>query len=165
MSGAVDARKWSAKWRNLNFYDVFFSCSGSDIPFWGSACRWPTRTWLILIRFFPFAKAFEPFVNTFSAHGFPPVRLHRHFTRPCCSFSRFVAELDFTLLRYAVTLPLTVTTFNWAQSVYTAGDLQSMLCVILPMSVKNHAHAPNSRSDMTPFSELFRRTLPYYCIE
>ena len=98
--------------------------------FWGSACRWPTRTWLILSSFLPFAKAFEPFVNTFSAHGFPPVHLHQHFTRLRCSFPQFVAELDVcTLLHCALTLPLTQTTFNWrAQSVYTAtGHMQSML--------------------------------------
>ena len=29
VSGAMDARKWSAKWRNLNISDIFFSCSGS----------------------------------------------------------------------------------------------------------------------------------------
>ena len=48
--------------------------------FWGSVCRWPTRTWLIISRFLPFGKAFEPFVNPFSAHGFPLVHLHLRFT-------------------------------------------------------------------------------------
>ena len=27
VSGAVDARKWSAKWRNWNISDIFFSLS------------------------------------------------------------------------------------------------------------------------------------------
>ena len=27
------ARKWSATWRNWNISDIFFSCSGSTIPF------------------------------------------------------------------------------------------------------------------------------------
>ena len=81
--------------------------------FWGSACRWPTRTWLILSRFLPCAQAFQPFVNIFSAHGFPPVHQHQHFTRLRCSFPQFVAELDVcTSLQCAVTLPLTLTTFN-----------------------------------------------------
>ena len=33
VSGAVDARKWSVKWRNWNISDIFFSCLGSSIPF------------------------------------------------------------------------------------------------------------------------------------
>ena len=104
--------------------------------------RWPTRTWLILSLFLVFAKSFESFVNTFSVHGFPPVHPHQHFTRLRCSFLQFVTELDVcTLLHCAVTLPLTLTTFNWPQSVYTAGHMQSMLSVDSPMSLKNHAHA------------------------
>ena len=84
----------------------------------------------MLSRFLPFAKAFEPFVNTFSVHGFPHIRLHQHFRS---GFHQFVAELNVcTLLHCAVTLPLTVTTFNWPQSVYTAGHMQSMLCVDSP---------------------------------
>ena len=84
-------------------------------------------------RFLPFAKAFEPFVNTFSVHGFPPLHLHQHFTHLHCSFSQFIAEVDVcTLLHCAVTLPLTLTMFNWPQSVYTAGHMQSILCVDFP---------------------------------
>ena len=30
--------------------------------------------------------SFRESVNTFSAHGFPPVHLHQHFKRLCCSF-------------------------------------------------------------------------------
>ena len=101
--------------------------------FWGSACRWPTRTWLILSHFLPFAKAFEPFVKVFSAHCFPPVHLHQNFMRLRCSFPHFVAELDVcTLLHYAVTLHPTLTTLNWPQSVHTAGHMQSMLFVDCP---------------------------------
>ena len=45
-----------------------------------------------------------------------------------CSFPQFVADLDIcTLLHCAVTLPLTLTTFNWPQSVYSADHMQSML--------------------------------------
>ena len=66
----------------------------------------------------------------FSAHVFPPVHLYQHFMRLHCSFPKFVAELDVCMLLHcAVTLPLTQTTFNWPQSVYTAGHMQSMLCV------------------------------------
>ena len=71
-------------------------------------------------------------VNTFSAQGFPPVHLHQHSTRLCCSFSQFVAKRVCTLLHCAVTLPLTLTSFNWLQSVYTASHMQSMLCVDSP---------------------------------
>ena len=116
-------------------------------------------------RFLPFAKAFEPFVNTFSVHGFPPLHLHQHFTHLHCSFSQFVTELYVCMLFHcAVTLPLTLTMFNWPQSVYTAGHMHSPCCMsILPMSLKNHTHActhaPSCRSDMTPFTELFRYTL------
>ena len=46
-------------------------CRTFSDHFWGSACRWPTRKWLILSRILPFEKVFEPFVNAFSAHGFP----------------------------------------------------------------------------------------------
>ena len=136
---------------------------------WGSACRWRSRTWIVLSRFLPFAKALGPFLNTFSAHGFPPVHPHQHFTRLRCSFPQIIAELDVcTLLHCAVTLSLTLTTFNWPQLVYTAGHMQYMLCCvsILLMPLKNHAHArrlaPSCLSDMTPFTELFRQTL--YCI-
>ena len=52
---------------------------------WGSACRCPTRTWLILSRFFPFAKAFGLLVNTFSAHGFPAVHTEPLQFSPICS--------------------------------------------------------------------------------
>ena len=38
--------------------------------------------------------AFEVLVNTVSAHGIPPVRLHLQFTCVLCSFPQFVAELD-----------------------------------------------------------------------
>ena len=42
----------------------------------------------------------------------------------------FVAEFYVcTLLHCAVTLPLTLITFNWPQSVYTAGHMQYMLFV------------------------------------
>ena len=109
------------------------SCASICRTFWGSACAWSTRTWLILSRFLPFTKAFEPFVNTFSAHGFPPVHLYQHFTHLRCSFPQFVAELEVcALLHCAVTLPITLTTFNWPQSVYTVGHTQSMLCVDSP---------------------------------
>ena len=37
-------------------------------------------------HFLSYAKALEPFVNTFSAHGFPPVHLHQQFTRFRSSF-------------------------------------------------------------------------------
>ena len=44
------------------------------------------------------------FVNTFSAHGFPPVHLQVHFTGLRCSFPQFVAERDVcTLLHCVVT--------------------------------------------------------------
>ena len=103
-------------------------------------------------------------VNTFSAHGFPPVHLHQHFTCLCCSFLQFVAELACTLLHCTVKLPLTLTTFNWPQSVYTAGYSSPCCVSILPMSLKNRAyartHKPSCRSDMTPFTELFRH--PFY---
>ena len=33
VSGAMDTRKWSAKWRNWNISDIFFSCLVSTIPF------------------------------------------------------------------------------------------------------------------------------------
>ena len=33
VTGAVDAWKWSTKWRNWNIFDKFFSSSGSTIPF------------------------------------------------------------------------------------------------------------------------------------
>ena len=49
-----------------------------------------------------------------SAQGFPPVHLHRHSTRLRCSFPQFIPKIDVcTLLHCAVTLPLTLTTFNW----------------------------------------------------
>ena len=51
-----------------------------------------------LSRFLPFAKAFEPFVNTFSVHGFPPVHLQQYFTHLHYSFPQFVAELDVSTL-------------------------------------------------------------------
>ena len=77
-----------------------------------------------------FRERLAPFVNTFPAHGFPPVHLHQHFTRLRCSFPQFVAEVDVcTLLHCAMTLPLTMTTYNWPQSVDTAGHMQSMLFV------------------------------------
>ena len=60
--------------------------------FWNSACRWPTRTWLILSRFLPVAKMFEPFVNMFSALGFPHVHLQQHFTCLRCSFPQFLVD-------------------------------------------------------------------------
>ena len=108
-------------------------CASICRTFWDSACRWPTRTWLILSRFLSFAKAFEPFVNTVSAHGFTSVHLHQHFMRLRFSFPQFVEELDVcTLLHCAVTLPLTLNTFNWPQLVCTAGHMQSMLCVDSP---------------------------------
>ena len=48
-------------------------------------------------------------------------------------FPKFAAELDVcSLLHCAVTLPLTLTAFNWPQSVFTAGHMQSMLCVDSP---------------------------------
>ena len=106
-------------------------------------------------------KAFEPFINTFSAHGFPPVHLHQHFMRLHYSFIQFVAELDVcTLLHCAVTLPLTLTMFNYC-SQFTLQFTCSPCCVsILSMSLKNHAyshtHVTNCRSDMTSFTELFR---------
>ena len=82
---------------------------------------------------FPPGKAFEPFINAFSAHGFHAVHLHQHFTRLRCNFPQFLEEIDgCTLLHCAVTLPLTLTMFNWLQSVYTAGRMQSMLCVDYP---------------------------------
>ena len=85
------------------------------------------------VVFVSFAKVFELFVNTFSAHGFPPVHMHQHFTRFRCSFLPFVAELQVcTLLHCAVALPLILTTFNRPQSVYTADHMQSMLCVDSP---------------------------------
>ena len=113
---------------------------------------------LILSRFLPFAKAFKSFVNTFSVHSFPPVYLHQHFPSLCCSFPQFVAELDIcTLLHRAVILPLTLTTFDWPQSVCSA------CCVSILMSLKNHTHARihslSCRSDIIPFTEFCCRTL------
>ena len=86
------------------------------------------------LQSFPFLrKCVRTILNKFSAHGLPPVHLHQHFTRLRCSFLQFVAELDVcTFLHYAVTLPFIITTFNWPQSVYTAGHMQSMLCVDSP---------------------------------
>ena len=112
----------------------------------------------------PFAKAFEPFVNTFFAHSFPPIHLNQHLTHLHCSFPPFVAEFDVcTLLHCAVKLPLTLTMFNWPQSVYTDSNMQPSCVSFLPRSLKNHAHArthaPNCRSDMTPFTELFTHTV------
>ena len=51
-----------------------------------------------------------------------------------CNIPKFVAELDFvyTFLHCAMTLPPTLTTFNWPHSVYTAGHIVSMLCVDSP---------------------------------
>ena len=50
-----------------------------------------------------------------------------------CNFPQFVAKLDVcTLLHCTVTLPPTLTTFNWPQSVFAAGHMQSMLCVDSP---------------------------------
>ena len=112
------------------------------------SCARYTRTSLILSRFLPFAKAFEPLVNIFSAHGVSPVHLHQHFTRLRCSFPQLVAVLDVCMLFHcAVTLP---------QSIHTASHMQS----ILPISLKNHA--PSCRSDMTPFIELFRHTCTHH---
>ena len=72
-------------------------------------------------------------LKTVSAHSFPPVHLHQHFTILRSSISQFVAGLDvYTLLHWAVTLPLTLTKFNWPQSVYTSGHVQSVLCVDSP---------------------------------
>ena len=89
--------------------------------------------WLILSHFLPFTKAFEPFVNTFSAHGFPLIHLPQHFMRLRCSFPEFIAELHIcTLLHCAVTLPLTLTMFSWLQSVYSASHMQSVQCVDSP---------------------------------
>ena len=72
-------------------------------------------------------------VWTIRKHGFPPVHLCQHFTRLRSCFPQFVVELDvFTLLHCAVTLPLTLTTFNWPKSVYNVGHTQSILCVDSP---------------------------------
>ena len=55
---------------------------------------------------------------------------------------------------------LILTTFNWLQSVYTAGHMQSMLCIDSPHVSEEHVHvhtyAPSCHSDMTPFTELLR---------
>ena len=68
-----------------------------------------------------------------SVVSFPPVHLHQHFTRFRWSFPQFVAELDVCMLLHcAMTLLLTLTTFNWPQSLFTAGYMQSMLCVDSP---------------------------------
>ena len=100
---------------NSDLVPAFFALSRSFLVF---CLRWQTRTWLIVSHFLLFAKAFQPFVNIFSANGFPPVHLHQHFTRLCCSFPEFVADRDVcTLLHCAVTLPLTLTMFNWRQLV------------------------------------------------
>ena len=95
---------------------------------WGSACRWPTRTWLMLSRFLHFANAQTHFLLAVSL----PYTCINIFARLCCSFPQFVAEFVCASLHCAVTLPLTLTTFNWPQSVYTAGHMQSMLCVDSP---------------------------------
>ena len=79
-----------------------------------------------LSRFLPFAKAFEPFVNKFSALGFPSLHLPQHSMRLSCSFPQFVAELYVCrLLHCAVTLPLTL--------VAVGLHCQSMLCVDSPL--------------------------------
>ena len=135
-------------------------CRTFSYNFWGSG----SMADLNVAHPQSFPSLREPFVNTFSAHGLSPVHLHQHSVRLRCSFPQFVAERDVCLLLHcAVTLPLTLTTFNWPQSVYTASHMQSMLCVDSPMSPKNHAHArtraPSCRSDMIPFTELFRHTL------
>ena len=90
-------------------------------------------TWFILSHFLPFAKEFGPLVNTFSAHCFPPVHLHLHFTHLRCSFPQFVAELDVcTLLHCTVTLRSTGC--SW----FTLPVTCSPCCVsIIPMSLKN----------------------------
>ena len=65
-------------------------------------------------------------------------QLPSHTTAPTfhislLQFSQLVAELDVcTLLHCTVTLPLTLTMFNWQQSVYTASHMQSMLYVDSP---------------------------------
>ena len=132
--------------------------------FWGSAFRWPTWMWLILSRFLPFTKAFEPFVNTFSAHGFPPVHLHRHFTHLRYNFPQFVTEIVCTLLHCAVTLPITLTTFNWPQSVYTVGHVQSILCVDSP-HVSEEPCACAHTCDKLPFRyDTIHRTFWTYLV-
>ena len=92
-------------------------------------------------------------VHTISAHGFPPVHLHQHFTCLCCSFPQFIAQRIYMLLHCAVTLYVILTTFNWPQSVYTVGHMQSMLCVDCPhVSEEPCAHTcANLRFNMTPF--------------
>ena len=59
-----------------------------------------------------------------SAHSFPSVHLHKHFT--CL---QFVAELYVCALCHSA---VTLTMFNWPQSVYTASHMQSMLCQFSP---------------------------------
>ena len=79
-------------------------------------------------------------VNTFSAHGFPPVHLHERYTHLFRSFPQFLAALVCTLFHCAVILPPTLNIFNWPQSVYIAGHMQFMMCVGSPLSLKNQAH-------------------------
>ena len=99
---------------------------------WVSACRWLTWTWLILSSFLPFAKAFEPFVNI-SCSQLPSSTPAPTFHVSPLQFSWFVAEHDVCILLHcAVTLSLILTMFTWSQLVYTAGHMQSMLCVDSP---------------------------------
>ena len=61
---------------------------------------------------------------------------------PLQSFPQFVAELDVcTLLHCAVTLPLILSTFNWQQLLNCRSHAVYSASWILPMSLKNHAHA------------------------
>ena len=97
------------------------------VPAFVALCRWLPERGSSSVVSFPSRKRKYIFCARL-----PPVHLHHHFMRLCCSFPQFVAELVYTLLHCAVTLPLTLTTFNWPQSVYTAGHMQSMLCVYSP---------------------------------
>ena len=70
-------------------------------------------------------------VNTFSAHGFPPVHVHQHFTHLCCSLPQFVAELVCTLRHWTVTTYHT----DYVQLAgvgVQVGHMQSMPCVDSP---------------------------------
>ena len=131
--------------------------------FWGSACQWPNRTRLILSRFLPFAKVFEPFVNMFSAYGFPPVHLHQHFICLRCSFPQFVAEL---CLHVAPLRCETTSHTDYVQLASVGLHCQShavhAVCLFSPClwrTMRLRAHMPQScRLDMTHFTELFRHT-------
>ena len=65
VSGAVDARKWSAKWRNWNISDMFFCLSSIE----GRKQRWP-ETFAPCMGTMPSERASKKMVFTFKEDRF-----------------------------------------------------------------------------------------------